>query len=194
MPFFPCKSPGIHEDEIRRASSYHSYSQSPPYDYQYEDRRYGKQAAALTRKPGSDKARYERKISSIIYSPGRFSDHAYDDRFANEGSGPRISDFSVFSGGEQFKSDVQSPNFHKDINVSSPSSQRRSDSSSSEDVWSQARNASLEANVNAKRDADGICHPQIGLSILQTRVLNSATGVVVVKQFGVDAVAVQITG
>jgi len=115
----------------------------------------------LTRKPGSDKARYEGKISSIIYSPGRFSDHAYDDRFANEGSGPRISDFSVSSGGEQFKSDVQSPNFYKDIKISSPSYQRRSGSSSSEDVWSQARNASLETNVNAKRDADGILPPQV---------------------------------
>ncbi|KAG5040068.1 hypothetical protein JHK82_012207 [Glycine max] len=156
------QSPGIHEDEIRRASSYHSYSQSPPYDYQYEDRRYGKQAAALTRKPGSDKARYEGKMSSIIYSPGRFSDHAYDDRFANEGSGPRISDFSVSSGGEQFKSDVQSPNFHKDIKIRSPSYQQRSGSgsSSSEDVWYQARNASLETNANAKRDADGIRPPQ----------------------------------
>lgn len=154
------QSHGIHQDEIRRASSYHSYSQSPPYDYQYEDRKYGKQAAVLTRKPGSDKARYEGKISSIIYSPGRFSDHAYDDRFANEGSGPRISDFSVSSGGEQFKSDVQSPNFYKDIKISSPSYQRRSGSSSSEDVWSQARNASLETNVNAKRDADGILPPQ----------------------------------
>ncbi|KAG5041904.1 hypothetical protein JHK87_005819 [Glycine soja] len=86
------------EDDTRRASSYHSYSQSPPYDYQYEDRRYGKQAAALTRKPGSDKVCYERKISSIIFSPGRFSDHAYDDRFANERSGPRISDFSMSNG------------------------------------------------------------------------------------------------
>ncbi|XP_027357659.1 probable ADP-ribosylation factor GTPase-activating protein AGD14 isoform X2 [Abrus precatorius] len=153
------QSPRIHEDEIRRASSYHSYSQSPPYDYQYEDRRYGKQAAALTRKPGSDKVRYEGKMSSIIYSPGRFSDHAYDDRFANEGSGPRISDFSVSSAGDQFKSDVHSPNYHKDSGISSPSNQG-SGSSSSEDVWSQARNTSLEtnANVNAKRDADGI-HP-----------------------------------
>ncbi|XP_027924282.1 probable ADP-ribosylation factor GTPase-activating protein AGD14 isoform X2 [Vigna unguiculata] len=157
------QSPGIHEDD-RRASSYHSYSQSPPYDYQYEDRKYGKQAAALTRKPGSDKARYEGKISSIIYSPGRFSDHAYDDRFANEGSGPRISDFSVFSGGEQFKSDVHSPNFYKDIKISSPSYQRRSGSSSSEDVWSQARNASLETNVNAKIDGNGIRPPQITAS------------------------------
>ncbi|KAK7380960.1 hypothetical protein VNO78_33479 [Psophocarpus tetragonolobus] len=154
------QSPGIHEDEIRRASSYHSYSESPPYDYQYEDRRYGKQAAALTRKPGSDKARYEGKISSIIYSPGRFSDHAYDDIFANEGSGPRISDFSVSSGGQQFKSDVQSPNFQKNINISSPSYQRRSGSSSSEDVWSQARIASLETINNPKREVDGIRPPQ----------------------------------
>ncbi|XP_020205303.1 probable ADP-ribosylation factor GTPase-activating protein AGD14 isoform X1 [Cajanus cajan] len=152
------QSPGIHEDEIRRASSYHSYSQSPPYDYQYEDRRYGKQAASLTRKPGSDKVRYEGKISNVIYSPGRLSDHAYDDRFANEGSGPRISDFSVSSGREQFKSDVQSPNFHKDVKISSPSYQWRSGSSSSEDLWSQTRNASLETNVNAKKDSDGI-HP-----------------------------------
>jgi len=102
-------------------------------------------------------------MSSIIYSPGRFSDHAYDDRFANEGSGPRISDFSVSSGGEQFKSDVQSPNFHKDIKIRSPSYQQRSGSgsSSSEDVWYQARNASLETNANAKRDADGIRPPQV---------------------------------
>ncbi|KAK1399607.1 hypothetical protein POM88_009470 [Heracleum sosnowskyi] len=41
-------------DETRRASSYHSYSQSPPYDYQYEERRYGKQAFALTRKDDNE--------------------------------------------------------------------------------------------------------------------------------------------
>ncbi|KAJ4721366.1 Arf GTPase activating protein [Melia azedarach] len=46
---------GSREDMTRRASSYHSYSQSPPYDYQYEDRRYGKHGAVLTRKPGSDR-------------------------------------------------------------------------------------------------------------------------------------------
>ncbi|RYR53721.1 hypothetical protein Ahy_A06g028941 isoform C [Arachis hypogaea] len=150
-------NPRINEDDTRRASSYHSYSQSPPYDYQYEDRRYGKQAAALTRKPGSDKVRYEGKMSSIIYSPGRFSDHAYEDRFANEGSGPRISDFSVSSGGEQFKSEVQSPNFHKDIGFHSPP-YRHSGHHSSEDVWAFARNTSLE--TNAKRDMEGIRLPQ----------------------------------
>ncbi|KAH1256033.1 putative ADP-ribosylation factor GTPase-activating protein AGD14 [Glycine max] len=137
------------EDDTRRASSYHSYSQSPPYDYQYEDRRYGKQAAALTRKPGSDKVCYERKISSIIFSPGRFSDHAYDDRFANERSGPRISDFSMSNGGEQFKTDFQ-----------------HSGTCSSKDVLPHVTNTSLE--TNSKRDADGIHRPQRTTSLGST--------------------------
>ncbi|TKY62820.1 ADP-ribosylation factor GTPase-activating protein AGD14 [Spatholobus suberectus] len=145
----PRDSLRIHEDDTRRASSYHSYSQSPPYDYQYEDQRYGKQAAALTRKPGSDKVRYEGKISSIIFSPGRFSDHAYDDTFANEGSGPRISDFSVCNGVEQFKSDVQ-----------------HSGTCSSEDVRSHAISTSLE--TNSKRDTDGIHRPQRTTSLGST--------------------------
>ncbi|RZB47539.1 putative ADP-ribosylation factor GTPase-activating protein AGD14 isoform B [Glycine soja] len=90
-----------------------------------------------TRKPGSDKVCYEGKISSIIFSPGSFSKHSYDDRFANEGSGPRISDFSMSNGGEQIKTDVQ-----------------HSGTCSSEDVWSHAINMFLE--TNSKRDADGI--------------------------------------
>ncbi|KAK7266969.1 hypothetical protein RIF29_19631 [Crotalaria pallida] len=159
------QSPRIQEDDIRRASSYHSFSQSPPYDYQYEDRRYGKQAAALTRKPGSDKVRYEGKMSSMLYSPGRFSDHVSDDRFANEGPGPRISDFSVSSAGDQFKSEVQSPKFHKDVAFNSPS-YRRSGSKSIEDVWSQARNNVLE--TNARRDAEGIFRPQRTTSLQST--------------------------
>lgn len=161
------QSPVIHDDEIRRASSYHSYSQSPPYDNQYEDRRYGKQAGALTRKPGSDKVRYDGKISSIIYSPGRLSDHISDERFANERSGPRMSDFSVSSGYERFKSDAQSPKFHKDVEFSSPSYQR-SGSSSSEDVWSQAKNASLETNAGAWRNSDGIHRVQSASSLQPT--------------------------
>ncbi|OIW12262.1 hypothetical protein TanjilG_06051 [Lupinus angustifolius] len=158
-------SPRIQEDDTRRASSYHSYSQSPPYDNQYEDRRYGKQAFALTRKPGSDKVRYEGKMSSIIYSPGRFSEHAFDERFANEGSARRISDFSVSSAGDQFKSAVQSPMFHKDIGFSSPSYQH-SGSNSSEDAWSQARSTVLE--TNAKRGADEIHCPQRTTSLQST--------------------------
>ncbi|XP_057507305.1 probable ADP-ribosylation factor GTPase-activating protein AGD14 isoform X2 [Actinidia eriantha] len=109
-----------HEDETRRASSYHSYSQSPPYDYQYEERRYGKQAHALTRKPGSDRGLYEGRLSSF-FSPSRISDQMHEDSFANEGSNPRASDYSVSSAGDPFRSDAtQSPNFQRDIGMRSP--------------------------------------------------------------------------
>ncbi|KAK6127130.1 hypothetical protein DH2020_039121 [Rehmannia glutinosa] len=103
-----------HEDETRRASSYHSYSQSPPYDFQYEERRYGNHVPSLTRKPGSDRGLYERKFSSFL-SPSRFSDHANDERFANEGSYPRPSDYYVSSGGDPFRSDVLSPSSQREI-------------------------------------------------------------------------------
>ncbi|PWA76017.1 Arf GTPase activating protein [Artemisia annua] len=91
------------EDDTRRASSYHSYSQSPPYDYQYEERRYGKQAPALTKKPGSDRGMFR------FLSTSRLSDHVQEDRFANEVSNPRASDYSVTNGGDLFRSGTQSP-------------------------------------------------------------------------------------
>ncbi|XP_044499458.1 probable ADP-ribosylation factor GTPase-activating protein AGD14 isoform X2 [Mangifera indica] len=137
---------GSHEDETRRASSYHSYSQSPPYDYQYEDRRYGKQNAALTRKPGSDRGHYVGKISNFVYSPGRMSDQVFEDRFANEGSGSRVSDFSVSSGGDIFRSGTESPNFEKNMGFNSPPLQPSRDISSS--------------MANFRRDVDGIPRPQ----------------------------------
>lgn len=93
-----------HEDETRRASSYHSYSQSPPYDYQYEERRYGKQAPALTKKPGSDRGMLR------FLSTSRLSDHVQEDRFANEvAANARVSDYSGNNGGDLFRSDTQSP-------------------------------------------------------------------------------------
>ncbi|PON63523.1 Arf GTPase activating protein [Trema orientale] len=137
---------GVHEEDTRRASSYHSYSQSPPYDYQYEDRRYGKQAAALTRKPGSDRGRYEGKMSSFVYSPGRLSDQMYEDRFANDSSVSRVSDYSVSSGGDpfrsgtqspSFRSGTQSPNYQKDTSFASPPF-HSSREVSSEDIRRQA--------------------------------------------------------
>ncbi|KAL3534816.1 hypothetical protein ACH5RR_003277 [Cinchona calisaya] len=116
------------EDETRRASSYHSYSQSPPYDFQYEERRYGRHAPVLTRKPGSDRGLYDGKISSFLSpsrlgdcSPGNLSDHIYEDRFTHERSNSRVSDNSVSSGGDPFTSNVQLPDFQKDIG--SPSSE-----------------------------------------------------------------------
>lgn len=114
-----------HEEDHRRASSYHSFSQSPPYDHQYEDRLNGKQAGILTRKPGSDRGHYyEGKISSFMYSPGRLGEQMYEDRFANEGSNSRMSDYSASSPGDPFRSNVQSPNIN-DPRYSSPYSQVR---------------------------------------------------------------------
>ncbi|XP_075638095.1 putative ADP-ribosylation factor GTPase-activating protein AGD14 [Castanea sativa] len=144
------------EGEARRASSYHSYSQSPPYDYQYEDRRYGKQFAALTRKPGSDRGHNEGKMSSFVYSPGRLSEQMYEDRFANEGSVSRGSDYSVSSGGDPFRSGAESPNFRKDVGFNSPPVQT-SRGSLSDDLFFRATNSS---EANSKRDADGIPRPQ----------------------------------
>ncbi|CAN6877694.1 unnamed protein product [Brassica oleracea] len=110
------------EDMTRRANSYHSYSQSPPYDYQYEERRYGKIPLGLTGKSASVKGLHS-KASSFVYSPGRFSDHTLEDQFANERSAPRASDFSVSTGGDTFRSEIQSPNFQQEGGFRSPQSQ-----------------------------------------------------------------------
>lgn len=146
-----------HEDETRRASSYHSFSQSPPYDYQYEERRYGKHALALTRKPGSDRGIYERKAFSFV-SPSRLSDHVYEDGFTNEGFKSRASDYSVSSGGDPFRSGAQSPTFQRDIGFSSPSSETSRDISSI-DVRHQKVNTF--ADLNAKRDEEQVQHLQV---------------------------------
>ncbi|XP_038698536.1 probable ADP-ribosylation factor GTPase-activating protein AGD14 isoform X2 [Tripterygium wilfordii] len=114
------QGPGNREDETRRASSYHSYSQSPPYDYQYEDRRYGRHAVVLTRKPGSDRGLYVGKASSFVSSPGGVSEQMYEDRFANEGSVSRFSDYSVSSGSDPVRSGAQSPSFQKGSGFCSP--------------------------------------------------------------------------
>ncbi|XP_039059226.1 probable ADP-ribosylation factor GTPase-activating protein AGD14 isoform X2 [Hibiscus syriacus] len=149
-----------HEDEMRRASSYHSYSQSPPYDNQYEDRRYGKQiAAALSRKPGSDRGHYVGKVSSFVYSPGRLSDQTFEDRFANEGSAPRVSDFSVSSGGDPFASGTGSPNFRKDVGFGSPTFQSQRDVLS-EDTHHQMINLYPSQDPSSRKDAGGIPLPQ----------------------------------
>ncbi|XP_057251081.1 probable ADP-ribosylation factor GTPase-activating protein AGD14, partial [Beta vulgaris subsp. vulgaris] len=87
-----------------------------------EDRLNRKQVGSLTRKPGSDHNLFERKAASFLYSPGRLSEHLYEDRFANEGSSSRVSDYSLSSGGDPFKSAPQSPNLQTDDGFSSPTS------------------------------------------------------------------------
>lgn len=148
-----------HEDETRRASSYHSYSQSPPYDYQYEERRYGerrygKHAPALSRRPGSDRGNYEGKMLSFL-SPSRLRDHVHEDRLASEGSSARASDYSVSSGGDPFRSGIQSPTFPRDNRFSSPTSETSRDILS-EDVQNYKMNTF--SDLKGKRDADHVPH------------------------------------
>ncbi|GAB2295845.1 hypothetical protein Dimus_029998 [Dionaea muscipula] len=117
------------EKETRRGSSYHSFSQSPPYNFQYEKRKNRRHGDALTRKPGSDRGLYERKASSPAYnaryspsyapyspsySPYSPGPRAYEERSAKEGSNSRNSYDSMSSGGDQYRSSPQSPNSQKD--------------------------------------------------------------------------------
>ncbi|XP_074569076.1 putative ADP-ribosylation factor GTPase-activating protein AGD14 isoform X2 [Curcuma longa] len=148
-----------HEPEQRRASSYHSFSQSPPYDYQYEERRYGKQFCTLNRKPGSEKGHYDVKMDSSIYSPGRLDMQAYEDRFANESSGSRMSDFSVSSAGDTFRYDGQSQ-ISQEIGYCSPTLRQTRDAI--EDVRPQTLNQRTESIV--KRDLDKVSSPKRTLS------------------------------
>ncbi|KAF9670315.1 hypothetical protein SADUNF_Sadunf13G0055700 [Salix dunnii] len=149
-----------HEDETRRACSYHSYSQSPPYDFQYEDRLYGKQTNTLTRKPGSDRSLNVGKMASFICSPTRLNERIFEDRFANEGSVSRVSDYSVSSGGDPVRSGAESPNFRKDIAFSPPMQPSR------DGLKHQKANSFSEASF--KRDADGIPCPQRTTSLGST--------------------------
>ncbi|KAL5719490.1 hypothetical protein ACHQM5_012259 [Ranunculus cassubicifolius] len=142
------------DDETRRASSYHSYSQSPPYEYQYEDRKYGKPVGVLSRKPGSDRGHYEGKISSFAYSPGRRAEQMYEERFANEGPNSRVTDYSVSSGVDPFRSDNQSPNFQG--KTSSPPMHPLKDILAG-DARSQTIGAS---DPNSKRESEGTTRTQ----------------------------------
>nr|XP_009408380.1 PREDICTED: probable ADP-ribosylation factor GTPase-activating protein AGD14 isoform X1 [Musa acuminata subsp. malaccensis] len=142
-----------HELEQRRASSYHSFSQSPPYEYQYEDRRYGKQFGMLNRKPGSNQGHYDGKTGSSIYSSSHVT---YEDRFANESSGSRMSDFSISSAGDTFKYDVQSLS-SQDNGCCSPSLYLSRDAIH-KDAKQQTLNQFTE--TNAKRNLDGMRCPK----------------------------------
>lgn len=140
-----------HEIEHRRASSYHSYSQSPPYENQYEERRYGKQTGMLSRKPGSDRGHYEGKISSFMYSPGSQQEqHTYDD------TGSRISDYSTSSAGDPSRFDIQSPNFQDTVYSNPPSQQVR-------DILidtARPQTLSMHSDGNIKKELNGMLPPQ----------------------------------
>ncbi|KAG8078263.1 hypothetical protein GUJ93_ZPchr0007g3496 [Zizania palustris] len=136
------------ESDMRRPSSYHSYSQSPPYDCQYEDRRYGKQVDTLARRP-SDRALFDGKFGNLLYSPGRLRDQMHEDRFANESSGSRFSDFSASSTSE-FRNDVLSPS-SQDTGYSSPSIHHSRNVSSENPPSHRHLNATSQIDFNGVR-------------------------------------------
>ncbi|PAN49897.1 hypothetical protein PAHAL_9G483100 [Panicum hallii] len=119
-----------HEEEHRRASSYHSFSQSPPYDYQYEEQRNGKQSAFLSRKPGSDRG-LDGKISGFAYSSHSLHERMSEDRFAGESCGSRTSNFSGSSMSDTVRTAPQSPNFPDNGWFSAPVLQDQSNQQSS---------------------------------------------------------------
>lgn len=142
-------------EDHRRASSYHSFSQSPPYEHQYEDRLYGKQSGILSRKPGSDHGRYEGKMSSFISSPGSQGEQLYEDKFANEG-GSRASDYSVSSTADPVRSDGKSPNFQDSYN--NPPIQQVRNILIEE---SGPRTLNTHSGANDRRDFLGFPRPQV---------------------------------
>ncbi|CAL9201687.1 unnamed protein product [Musa hybrid cultivar] len=144
-----------HEDH-RRASSYHSFSQSPPYDGQYEERCNGKMSGMLARKPGSDRSLYEGKISSFMFSPGHQAKQSYEDRFANETPNSRNSDYSITSGGGSSIFYGQSPNLQDTDNSSPPLHQVRN--ILIEDTRPSVSNTYADANI--KKNFNGFPHSQ----------------------------------
>ncbi|XP_064950851.1 probable ADP-ribosylation factor GTPase-activating protein AGD14 isoform X4 [Musa acuminata AAA Group] len=144
-----------HEDH-RRANSYHSFSQSPPYDGQYEERCNGKMSGMLARKPGSDRSLYEGKISSFMFSPGHQAKQLYEDRFANETPNSRNSDYSITSGGGSSIFYGQSPNLQDTDNSSPPLHQVRN--ILIEDTRPSVSNTYADANI--KKNFNGFPHSQ----------------------------------
>ncbi|XP_066351529.1 probable ADP-ribosylation factor GTPase-activating protein AGD14 isoform X2 [Miscanthus floridulus] len=130
-----------HEQEHRRPSSYHSFSQSPPYDCQYEERHNGKQSAFLSRKPGSDRGR-EGKISGYSYSSHSLRERMSQDGFTGESCGSRTSNCSGSSTGDTVKSAPQSPNFPDNVCFSPPVLQDQSNVQSSCGLTSLQRTVS----------------------------------------------------
>jgi Arf-GAP domain and FG repeats-containing protein 1 len=136
------------KNDTRRPSSYHSYSQSPPYDFQYEDRRYGKQVNTLARRP-SDRALFDAKLGNLLFSPSRL----HEDQFANESSGSRFSDFSASSTGD-FRNDVLSPS-SQDTGYSSPSVHH------SRNVSAENPQSQKYPSAASQIDFNGVRHSQV---------------------------------
>lgn len=95
-------------------------------------------------------------MNSSVYSPGRLHMQAYEDRFANESSGSRMSDCSVSSAGDTFKYDGQSQN-SQELGHCSPTLRQTRDTI--EDARPQKLNQLTESIV--KRDLDNVSSPKV---------------------------------
>lgn len=137
----------------RRALSYHSDSQRPPYDYLYEERRYGTQAIALIRKAGSD-----RGLKSFgSFGPSRLANPVDEENFADEYSNSKVSNYSTSSASSPYRSSNQSPNFtERGIKIS-----RSSIETSRERVnmWNQKVNTFSDTDTNL--DEGRAPYPQV---------------------------------
>ncbi|XBH85230.1 hypothetical protein VPH35_073199 [Triticum aestivum] len=130
-----------HEEEHRRASSYHSFSQSPPNDYQYEERRNRKQPAMLSRKPSSDRG-HDGKMPGFSCRSHSLQERMSEDQFANESRGPRTSDCSGSSMRGTLGTAPKSPDFFDDGCLSPPVQQNQSNMLSSNGITQSQRTAS----------------------------------------------------
>lgn len=130
-----------HEEEHRRASSYHSFSESPPNDYQYEERRNGKQPAILSRKPGSDRGP-DGKMSGFSYRSNSLQERMSEDQCANETRGSRTSDYSGSTVSDTVRTVPESPNFFDNGCLSLPVQQSQADMLNSNGITQSQRTAS----------------------------------------------------
>lgn len=110
----------------------------------------------LSRRPGSDRAIYEGRLRSFIFSPGRMRENMYEDRFANDSSGSRFSDFSLSSASDQFRYDAKSPS-SQDTGYHSPPVHQLRDVL----IEDQPKILNEHSDVVARRDLDGIQRPQV---------------------------------
>ncbi|CAM0873047.1 unnamed protein product [Alopecurus aequalis] len=131
-----------HAEEHRRASSYHSFSQSPPNDFQYEERRNGKQPAMLSRKPGSDRG-HDGKMSEFSYHSRSLHERMSEDQFANDTRGSTTSDCSGSSLSDTLRAAPESPNFFDNGCLSPPVQQNQSNILNSNGITQSQRTASM---------------------------------------------------
>ena len=108
----------------------------------------------LARRP-SDRALFDGKLGSFLYSPGRLRDQMHEDRFANESTGSRFSDFSASSTGD-IRNDVLSPS-SQDTGYSSPSIHH------SRNVSSENPPSHRHPNATSQIDFNGVRRSQVNV-------------------------------